>query len=170
MVLGASPPPPFFPSLYPLNLQFMGIVDKVGPGVKKVKVGDRVVASFQAACGTCKFCQKKLSSFCDRTNNSSLMKKMYGQNDASFFGYSHFTGGLSGGQAEFVRVPFGDVNLLKIPNGVPDEQALFLSDVLPTSYHTIVDTEVGEGDIVGIWGLGPIGRASVIPSSTYVVS
>ncbi|KAG6330094.1 hypothetical protein ID866_8995 [Astraeus odoratus] len=75
-----------------------------------------------------------------------------------FFGYSHFTGGFPGGQAEYVRVPFGEVNLLPIPDDVPDEKALYLSDVLPTSYHSVVDTGVEEGDTVGVWGLGPIGQ------------
>lgn len=76
---------------------------------------------------------------------------MYGQRDAGFFGYSHFTGGFPGGQAEFVRVPKGDVNLLPIPDGVSDEKAIYLSDILPTSYHAVVDTGVEEGDVVGIW-------------------
>ncbi|WWC65327.1 uncharacterized protein I303_107945 [Kwoniella dejecticola CBS 10117] len=144
-----------------LGHEFMGVVDKVGPGVTTLKPGDKVVTSFQVACGTCRYCQKKFSSMCDRTNNSSLMASMYGQRDAGFFGYGHLTGGLPGGQAEYARVPFGEVNCLKIPPGVTDEQVLYLSDVLPTSYHAVVDTRVEEGDIVGIWGLGPIGLACV---------
>ncbi|KAF8191810.1 GroES-like protein [Pholiota molesta] len=140
-----------------LGHEFMGIVDKVGPGVTNIKVGQRVVASFQVACGDCYYCKQKLSSFCDKTNNSSLQRAMYGQADAGFFGYSHFTGGWPGGQAEYARVPKGDVNLLPIPDGIPDEKALYLSDILPTSYHTVTDTGVKEGDVVGIWGLGPIG-------------
>lgn len=76
---------------------------------------------------------------------------MYGQRDAGFFGYSHFTGGFPGGQAEYVRVPRGQVNLLPIPNEVPDEKAIYLSDILPTSYHTVVDTGVEKGDVIGIW-------------------
>ncbi|KAK8850691.1 hypothetical protein IAR55_004611 [Kwoniella newhampshirensis] len=144
-----------------LGHEFMGVVDRVGPSVTKLKAGDRVVVSFQIACGECKFCKKKWSSMCDRTNNSSLMASMYGQRDAGFLGYGHMTGGFPGGQAEYVRVPFGDVNCLKIPESVPDEQALYLSDVLPTSYHAIMDTRVEEGDVVGIWGLGPIGICCV---------
>jgi threonine dehydrogenase-like Zn-dependent dehydrogenase len=140
-----------------LGHEFMGIVDKVGPNVTNIHIGQRVVASFQIACGECDFCKQKLSSFCDWTNNSPLQLKMYGQRDAGFFGYSHLTGGFPGGQAEFVRVPKGNVNLLPIPDEVPDEKALYLSDILPTSYHAVVDTGVKEGDIVGIWGLGPIG-------------
>ncbi|KAF9553311.1 GroES-like protein [Agrocybe pediades] len=140
-----------------LGHEFMGIVDKVGPNVTNIKPGQRVVASFQIACGDCKFCKQKLSSFCDRTNTSTLQKEMYGQADAGFFGYSHFTGGYAGGQAEYVRVPKGNVNLLPIPDSVPDEKALYLSDILPTSYHAVVDTGVEKGDVVGVWGLGPIG-------------
>ncbi|KAH8119822.1 GroES-like protein [Phellopilus nigrolimitatus] len=143
-----------------LGHEFMGKVDRVGPNVTKFKPGDRVVASFQIACGKCEYCKKKLSSFCDRTNDSSLMNAMYGHRDAGFFGYSHFTGGFAGGQAEYVRVPFGETNLLPIPAGVSDEQAIYLSDILPTSYHAVVDTGVKEGDVVGIWGLGPIGQCA----------
>ncbi|KAI4523718.1 GroES-like protein [Schizophyllum commune Tattone D] len=140
-----------------LGHEFMGKVWKVGPKVTKFKEGDRVVAAFQIPCGHCEYCQKKLSSFCDNTNNSSLQNAMYGQRDAGFFGYSHFTGGFPGGQAEYVRVPRAEVALLPIPDDVPDEQALYLSDILPTSYHAVYDTGVEPGDVVGVWGMGPIG-------------
>lgn len=173
----------------------MGIVDKVGPNVKNVSVGQRVVASFQIACGDCTYCRQKLSSFCENTNPSTsvtlfactisanpftrLQNYMYGHRDAGFFGYSHFTGGFPGGQAEYVRVPKGNVNLLSIPDGIADEKVLYLSDVLCTSYHCVMDTGVKQGDVVGIWvslhvfsilflgtlifipdvqGLGPIGQ------------
>ncbi|KAH9937092.1 GroES-like protein [Fomitopsis serialis] len=141
-----------------LGHEFMGVVDAIGPNVKNLQVGQRVVSSFQIACGDCEYCKQKLSSFCDRTNPSSLQNAMYGHRDAGFFGYSHFTGGFAGGQAEYVRVPKGNVNLLPIPEGVSDERALYLSDVLPTSYHAVFDTGVTEGDVVGVWGLGPIGQ------------
>ncbi|KAF9240854.1 GroES-like protein [Melanogaster broomeanus] len=131
-----------------LGHEFMGKVDRIGSNVKNLKV--------RIACGKCKYCQQKLSSFCDNTNSSSLMNYMYGMRDAGFSGYSHFTGGFPGGQAEYVRVPLGEVNLLPVPAELPDEKVLFLSDVLPTSYHAVVDTGVEEGDTVGIWGLGPI--------------
>jgi len=140
-----------------LGHEFMGVIDRIGKNVTKRHVGERVVVSFQVACGSCKYCKQKLSSFCDKTNDSTLQETMYGQRDAGFFGYSHFTGGYPGGQAEYVRVPFGDVNCLPIPDSVVDEQALFLSDILPTSLHCVVDTGVQPGDTVGIWGLGPIG-------------
>ncbi|KAG6849427.1 hypothetical protein H0H93_008575 [Arthromyces matolae] len=141
-----------------LGHEFMGKVEKCGRNIKNLQVGQRVVASFQIACGECEYCKQKLSSFCDRTNTSLLQNYLYGQRDAGFFGYSHFTGGFPGGQAEFVRVPKGEVNLLPIPDNVSDEQALYLSDVLPTSYHAVMDTGVEKGDVVGVWGLGPIGQ------------
>lgn len=127
-----------------LGHEFCGVVTSVGPAVKKVKMGKRYVASFQIACGDvsptntislqdtnpadplihfqCFFCNQKLSSQCEKTNSSSLMKSMYGSRTAGIFGYSHLTGGFAGGQAEYVRVPFGDVNLLELPDDVPDEK------------------------------------------------
>ena len=141
-----------------LGHEFCGIVDKVGPAVTNVKPGDRVVASFQIACGDCHYCKQKLSSQCNRTNSNTIERGMYGSNTAGFFGYSHFTGGFAGGQSEYTRIPFGDVNLLKLPDDVPDEKGLYLSDVLATSWNCVVDTGVKEGDVVAIWGAGPIGQ------------
>jgi threonine dehydrogenase-like Zn-dependent dehydrogenase len=113
----------------------------------------------------CFFCKQKLSSQCERTNSNSTAKAMYGAQTAGMFGYSHFTGGFAGGQAEYVRVPIADVNLLHIPDEVPDEKgkhnnlatnsnviALYLSDVLCTSYNCVVDTAVYKGDVVAIFG------------------
>jgi len=144
-----------------LGHEFCGIVESMGNGVTNLKVGDRVVASFQIACGDCMYCKKKLSSQCERTNANTIEHGMYGGRTAGMFGYSHFTGGFAGGQAEYVRVPLGDVNLLKLPDNVPDEKGLFLSDVLPTSWNCVVDTGVKEGDVVAIWGAGPIGQMCV---------
>ncbi|KAL6705046.1 hypothetical protein ACN47E_007305 [Coniothyrium glycines] len=141
-----------------LGHEFCGVVEEMGPAVKKLKKGQRVVASFQIACGDCFYCKKKLSSQCERTNANTLANALYGGRTAGIFGYSHLTGGFAGGQAEFVRVPFGDVNLLPLPDDVPDEKGLYLSDVLSTSWHAVVDTGVQEGDIVAIWGAGPIGQ------------
>ncbi|KAL8387032.1 hypothetical protein RB595_010208 [Gaeumannomyces hyphopodioides] len=141
-----------------LGHEFCGIVDQIGPGVKNVKVGKRYVASFQIACGECFYCKQKLSSQCERTNASTAMQAMYGGQTAGIFGYSHLTGGFAGGQAEYVRVPLGDVNLLEIPDAVPDEKALYLSDVLPTAYNAVKDTAVYPGDSVAIFGAGPIGQ------------
>ena len=141
-----------------LGHEFCGVVEKVGDKISKVKEGDRVVCSFQIACGACRYCDRKLSSQCEKTNSNTIENAMYGGRTAGMLGYSHFTGGYAGGQAEFVRVAYGDVNLLKIPDDVPDEKALFLSDVLCTSWHCVVDTGVKDGDVVAIWGAGPIGQ------------
>jgi len=132
-----------------LGHEFCGVVDEVGSKVSKVKKGDRVVASFQIACGNCHFCNLKYSSQCDRTNSNSIEYGMYGGRTAGMFGYSHFTGGFAGGQAEYVRVPIGDVNLLKLPDDVPDEKGLYLSDVICTSWNAVLDTGVKEGKRIG---------------------
>ena len=141
-----------------LGHEFCGKVDSVGPAVKGLKENDRVVCSFQIACGQCMYCKRKLSSQCERTNENKIENSMYGGRTAGMLGYSHFTGGYAGGQAEYVRVAYGDVNLLKLPDDVPDEKGLYLSDVLATSWNCVVDTGVKEGDVVAIWGSGPIGQ------------
>ena len=147
-----------------LGHEFCGIVDSVGSKITKVKPGDRVVCSFQIACGSCMYCQRKLSSQCEKTNDNTIENVMYGGRTAGMLGYSHFTGGYAGGQAEYVRVAFGDVNLLKLPEDVPDEAGLYLSDVLATSWNAVVDTGVKEGDVVAIWGAGPIGQMAAAMS------
>ncbi|KAL1839996.1 hypothetical protein VTJ49DRAFT_959 [Mycothermus thermophilus] len=141
-----------------LGHEFCGIADQIGPGVKNIQVGKRYVAAFQITCGECFYCKQKLSSQCEKTNSNTTAKAMYGSQSGGFFGYSHFTGGFAGGQAEYVRVPIGDVNLLEIPDDMPDEKALYLSDVLPTAYNAVKDTAVYPGDQVAIFGAGPIGQ------------
>ncbi|KAH7277137.1 hypothetical protein KP509_39G035700 [Ceratopteris richardii] len=141
--------------------EFMGVVHDVGDDVKGFGKGDRVVAAFDIACGDCFFCNKlKLFTCCDRTNPSKEEEKLYGDRTAGFFGYSHLTGGWPGGQAEYVRVPLADMNLLKVPEDMPDEKLLFLSDILPTAWHANELGEVGPGDNVAIWGAGPVGILS----------
>ncbi|MCJ1315226.1 hypothetical protein MMC15_000542 [Xylographa vitiligo] len=149
-----------------LGHEFCGRVLEWGSEVTKFKKGDRVVASFQIACGECMYCKQKLSSQCERTNDNTIENAMYGGRTAGMFGYSHFTGGFAGGQAEYVRVPYGDVNLLPLPDNVPDEKGLYLSDVLCTSWNCVVDTGVKEGDVVAIWGAGPIGQMAAEMSFT----
>ena len=141
-----------------LGHEFCGVVDEVGSEIKNLQKGQRVVASFQIACGDCYYCKQKLSSQCEKTNSNTIENAMYGGRTAGMFGYSHFTGGFAGGQSEYTRVPYGDVNLLPLPDDVPDEKGLFLSDVLATSWHAVVDTGVKKGDVVAIWGAGPIGQ------------
>jgi threonine dehydrogenase-like Zn-dependent dehydrogenase len=147
-----------------LGHEFCGVVDSVGSKISKVKPGDRVVCSFQIACGTCMYCQRKLSSQCEKTNDNTIENTMYGGRTAGMLGYSHFTGGYAGGQAEYVRVAYGDVNLLKLPEDVSDEKGLYLSDVLSTSWNAVVDTGVKKGDVVAIWGAGPIGQMAAAMS------
>jgi len=139
-----------------LGHESCGIVDEVGPDCH-LKRGQRVVVSFQIACGQCEYCKKGLSTACDFTNKSSLMEKLWGHKLSGIFGYSHLTGGYAGGQAEYLRIPIADVNCLPLPDDVPDEKGLYLSDIIPTSYHACVDCGIQAGDIIGVWGLGPIG-------------
>jgi len=140
-----------------LGHEFMGIVDEVGSDVKKIQKGQRVVVAFDIACGKCDYCKREEYTGCDTTNPSKLMEDMYGHRTAALFGYSHLTGGTPGGQADYVRVPWADVNCLPLPADVPDEKALYLSDVIPTAYHSCEFANVQKGSTVAIWGLGPIG-------------
>ncbi|KAF9344797.1 hypothetical protein BGX26_003903, partial [Mortierella sp. AD094] len=144
-----------------LGHECAGIVEKVGNGVTAVKPGDRVVVAFNVACGKCQYCLKNQFTACDCTNNSSVMEKLYGHRTGGVMGYSHFVGGFSGAQAEYCRVLYGNTNLLKIPNGLSDEKALYLSDIIPTSYHAVWEAGVKEGEVVGVWDLGPIGLSVV---------
>jgi threonine dehydrogenase-like Zn-dependent dehydrogenase len=137
----------------------MGEVVEVGPDVKNLKVGDRVVVPFTISCGECFFCKKGLFSACDNSNpNAATAQKIMGHSTAALFGYSHMTGGFAGGQAEYLRVPFADVGPLKVPDGIPDDQVLFLSDVLTTGYLAAENAEIEEGDTVAVWGCGPVGQ------------
>src|SRR4051812_21228300 len=118
-----------------LGHEFMGEVVEVGPGVKNLRVGDRVVVPFPIACGACAACASGLFSCCENSNpNAPIAEKMWGHTIAGVFGYSHMMGGFAGGQAEYVRVPFADVGPCKVPSSLSDEQVLFLSDIFPTAY------------------------------------
>ena len=140
----------------------MGEVMEVGPAVKKVKVGDRIVIPFDIACGSCHYCGNHQYSFCDNTNpNSALADTFYDHGAAALFGYSHIYGGYAGGQAEFIRVPFVDTNSLVVPQGLADEKVLFLSDIFPTGYMAADNAEIKPGDTVAIWGAGPVGLMAI---------
>jgi threonine dehydrogenase-like Zn-dependent dehydrogenase len=145
-----------------LGHEFMGEVVEVGNAVKNLQVGDRIVVPFPIACGNCFFCEKKLFSLCENSNpNAALAEEMWGHSPAGIYGYSHLLGGYAGGQAEYVRVPYADFNPIKIPEGLTDDQVLFLSDILPTGYMAAEQCDIEPGDTVAVWGCGPVGLFTI---------
>ncbi|MGH7517526.1 MAG: zinc-dependent alcohol dehydrogenase [Gemmatimonadales bacterium] len=145
-----------------LGHEFMGEVVEVGPSVRNLAVGDRVVVPFPIACGHCSACQRHLFSCCENSNpNAWMAEKLFGHSPAGIFGYSRLTGGFAGGQAEFARVPFADVGPLKVPDELTDEQALFLSDILPTGYMGAEMCNIQKGDVIAVWGAGPVGQFAI---------
>ncbi len=139
----------------------MGIVESVGPAVKNLRVGDRVVIPFNIACGECFFCMKSLFGACENSNTPEgrkLSREALGHPGGASFGYSHLTGGFAGGQAEYLRVPYADVGAFKIESDLEDEQVLFLSDILPTGYMAAENCLIEGGDTVAVWGCGPVGQ------------
>ena len=142
--------------------EFMGEVVEVGPENKKLKIGDQVVVPFTIICGECEQCRKGNFSVCERTNrNKSMADKVFGHTTAGLFGYTHLTGGYPGGQAEYVRVPYADVAPIKIPDGLSDEQVLFLGDIFPTGWQAVVQCDIEASDTVAIWGCGPVGQMCI---------
>ncbi len=151
-----------------LGHEFMGEVVELGSAVKNVQVGDRVVVPFTISCGNCFFCNRDLWSLCDNSNpNGWMAEKMYGHSPAGLFGYSHMLGGYAGGQAEYARVPFADVGLFKVPDGMADEQVLFLTDIFPTGYMAAENCHIKPGDTVAVWGCGPVGLFAI--KSAYML-
>jgi threonine dehydrogenase-like Zn-dependent dehydrogenase len=145
-----------------LGHEFMGEVVETGPKVKKLKTGDRVIVPFAIACGECFFCQRNLWSLCDNSNpNASMAEAFYGYSGSGLFGYSHMFGGYSGGQAEYVRVPYADVGPFKVPDELEDEQVLFLTDIFPTGYMAAENCDICPGDTVAVWGCGPVGQFAI---------
>ena len=147
-----------------LGHEFMGEVVEVGPGNSKLRVGQRVVVPFVIACGKCFFCEKQQFSACDNSNpaeTADMSEKLYGYPMTGAFGYSHLTGGYAGGQAELVRVPYSDVGPIVVPDGVEDEKVLFLSDILPTGWMAAKNCEIEPGDVVAVWGCGPVGLFAI---------
>ena len=142
--------------------EFMGEVMEVGSENKKLKPGERVVVPFTIICGECEQCRRGNFSVCERTNrNRAIADKVFGHSTAGLFGYTHLTGGYAGGQAEYVRVPYADVGPVKIPAGVPDDQALFLGDIFPTGWQAAVQCDIQPEDTVAVWGAGPVGQFTI---------
>ena len=154
--------------------EFMGEVVEVGRDNKKLKVGDRVVVPFTIICGECEQCKRGNYSVCERTNrNKKAGDLVFGHTTAGLFGYTHLTGGYPGGQAEYVRVPYADVGPVKIPDGLTDEQVLFLGDIFPTGWQAAANCEIEPADTVVVWGAGPVGqfcvRSAVLMGAKQVV-
>ncbi|RDI57758.1 zinc-dependent alcohol dehydrogenase [Microvirga subterranea] len=143
--------------------EFMGEVVEVGQDAKSaLKVGDRVVVPFTIICGECDQCKRGNFSVCERTNrNAELAATAFGHTTAGLFGYTHLTGGYPGGQAEYVRVPYADKTHIKIPDGLTDEQVLFLGDIFPTGWQAAVQCDIEPTDTVAIWGAGPVGQMAI---------
>ena len=158
-----------------LGHEFMGEVMEVGSGNTKLKPGDRVVVPFTIVCGECEQCRRGNFSVCERTNrNRAIADKVFGHATAGLFGYTHLTGGYSGGQAEYVRVPYADVGPVKIPAGITDDQALFLGDIFPTGWQAAMNCNIQPDDTVAVWGAGPVGqfciRSAVLLGARQVVA
>jgi threonine dehydrogenase-like Zn-dependent dehydrogenase len=155
--------------------EFMGEVVEVGKENTALKVGDRVVVPFTIICGECDQCKRGNFSVCERSNrNKDVADKLFGHTTAGLFGYTHLTGGYPGGQAEYVRVPFADKTHVKIPDGLTDEQVLFLGDIFPTGWQAAVQCDIEPEDTVCIWGAGPVGqmaiRSAVLLGAKQVIS
>jgi threonine dehydrogenase-like Zn-dependent dehydrogenase len=151
-----------------LGHEFMGEVVDVGSGTHALSRGDRVVVPFAIACGGCFYCREGLTSLCDNSNpNAAMAEGLYGFSGSGLFGYSHLYGGYPGGQAEYVRVPFADAGPIRVPEWIPDERVLFLSDILPTGYQAAENCAIRGGDTVAVWGCGPVGLLSIV--SAYLL-
>ena len=145
-----------------LGHEFMGEIVELGKGVKNLKVGDRVVVPFAIACGNCESCELGNFSCCENSNPTPwIPEKMMGHATCGAFGYSHLTGGFAGGQAEYVRVPYADFGLLKVPSSLTDEQVLFLSDIFPTGYMGAEFCDITPKKVVAVWGAGPVGQFAI---------
>lgn len=130
----------------------MGIVEEVGSEVTPIRSGDRVVVPFNISCGSCWMCTRGLFARCETTQNREQGK------GASLFGYTELDGSVPGGQAEYRRVPQAHFGPIRVPDGVPDERFLYLSDILPTAWQAVADADVPEEGTLAVFGLGPVGQ------------
>jgi len=156
----------FIPAMLPgdvMGHETMGEVVETGRGINgKLKKGDRVVVPFTIVCGECDQCKRGYFSVCQKSNRKKhLADKVFGHTTAGLFGYTHLTGGYPGGQAEYLRVPFADSTVQKVPEGIPDETLLFLSDIFPTGWQAAVQADIQPTDTVAIWGCGPVGQMTI---------
>ncbi len=151
-----------------LGHEFMGVVVDKGARVSNLNIGDRVVIPFTIACGACEYCADGKFSACDNSNpDADKAEALYGHSGAGIFGYSHLFGGYAGGQAEFVRVPFGDVGAFRVPDSLSDDKVLFLTDIFPTGYMAAENCGIKPGDTVAVWGAGPVGQFAI--QSAYLL-
>jgi threonine dehydrogenase-like Zn-dependent dehydrogenase len=155
----------FMPTMKPgdvLGHEFMGVIEEVGSGVQNLQRGDRVVVPFTIACGNCEPCAREQWSLCDNSNpNAGMAERLYGFSCSGLFGYSHLFGGYSGGQAEYVRVPFADIGPMVVPNEIEDDRVLYLTDIFPTGYMAAENADIKPGDVVAVWGCGPVGQFAI---------
>ena len=159
-----------------LGHEFMGEVVETGSD-STLQKGQRVVVPFTISCGGCFHCQIKQFSACENSNpaeKQDMSATLYGHPMAALFGYSHLTGGYSGGQAEYVRVPFSDVGPIVIPDHLEDEKVLFLSDILPTGWMGAENAEIQPDDTVAVWGCGPVGlfaiQSAIVMGASKVIA
>jgi len=152
----------YIPTMEPgdiLGHEFMGEIVETGSEVKKLQLGDRVVVSSMVGCGHCFFCEQQMWSLCDNSNpNAGMQEKLFGFGTSGIYGYSHLFGGYAGSDAEYIRVPFADYGAFKVPKDIPDEKLLPISDAFPTGYMGADLCGIQPGDIVAVWGCGPVGQ------------
>ncbi|NLR97204.1 glutathione-dependent formaldehyde dehydrogenase [Rhizobium sp. P38BS-XIX] len=140
----------------------MGEVVEVGRGNSKLKIGDRVVVPFTISCGECRMCRWNLFSLCERSNPKGPKEaQQVGYPTAGLFGYSELYGGFPGGQAQFLRIPYADVGPIKVPEGLSDEQVLFLSDIFPTGYMAAENCNIQQSQTIAVFGCGPVGLFAI---------
>jgi len=155
----------YMPGMMPGDIvghETMGEVVETGSAVSKLKKGDRIVIPFTINCDECDQCRRGNYSLCEKSNrNKAMADKLFGHAPAGLFGYTHLTGGYSGGQAEYLRVPYADSTHIPVPDSLTDEQVLFLSDIFPTGWQAAVQADIQPTDTVAIWGCGPVGQMAI---------